>query len=95
MQARCSATADGIVTRNQWGRGRVQVLAEPRVLKERHLKLRLSQAGVIRDAMFFNGVDHELPRPPWDIAYTIDRNEFRGTVSVAISIQGVRKAVGK
>ncbi|MCB1229873.1 MAG: single-stranded-DNA-specific exonuclease RecJ [Verrucomicrobiae bacterium] len=73
----------------------VQVLAEPRVLKERHLKLRLSQAGVIRDAMFFNGVDHELPRPPWDIAYTIDRNEFRGTVSVAISIQGVRKAVGK
>ncbi|MCA9494142.1 MAG: hypothetical protein KC621_29645 [Myxococcales bacterium] len=29
VQARCSATADGIVTRNQWGRGRVQVLAEP------------------------------------------------------------------
>lgn len=73
----------------------VQVLSEPRVLKERHLKLRLSQGGVIRDAMFFNGVDHELPRPPWDIAYTIDRNDFRGTVSVSISIQGIRKATGK
>ncbi|MCB9685200.1 MAG: hypothetical protein H6738_06735 [Alphaproteobacteria bacterium] len=29
VQARCSATADGVVTRNQWGRGSVQVLAEP------------------------------------------------------------------
>jgi len=73
----------------------VQLLTEPRVLKERHLKLRLAQQGAARDAMFFNGVDHELPRPPWDIAYTIDRNEFRGSVSLAISIQAVRKATGK
>lgn len=73
----------------------VQVMTEPRILKERHLKLRLSQGGVVRDAMFFNGVDHELPRPPWDIAFTIDRNEFRGTVSVAMSLQAVRKTTGK
>ncbi len=73
----------------------VQVLTEPRVLKERHLKLRLSQGGVVRDAMFFNGVDHELPRPPWDVAFTIDRNDFRGTASVSISIQAVRKSTGK
>ncbi len=73
----------------------VQLLGEPRILKERHLKLRLSQAGVVRDAMFFNGAGEDLPRPPWDIAYTIDRNEFRGSVSVTISIQGIRKAAGK
>lgn len=73
----------------------VQLLAEPRVLKERHLKFRLSQAGVAREAIFFNGVDHDLPRAPWDIAYTIDRNEFRGSVSVTIAIQAVRKASGR
>lgn len=73
----------------------IQVLTEPRVLKERHLKLRLAQKGVARDAMYFNGVDQDLPRPPWDIAYTIDRNEFRGSVSLGISIQAVRKAAGK
>jgi single-stranded-DNA-specific exonuclease len=73
----------------------VRLLAEPRVLKERHLRLRLDQDGVARDAMFFNGVDHELPRPPWDIAYTIDRNDYRGAVSLTMSIQAVRKSGGK
>ena len=73
----------------------IQLLAEPRVLKEKHLKLRLSQSGVVRDAMYFNGATEELPRPPWDIAYTIDRNEFRGSVSVTISIQAIRKAAAK
>ncbi|MCB1085507.1 MAG: single-stranded-DNA-specific exonuclease RecJ [Verrucomicrobiae bacterium] len=73
----------------------VQVLAEPRVLKEKHLKLRLAQDGATRDAMYFSGVDQELPKPPWDIAYTIDRNEFRGSVSVTISIQAVRKATAR
>lgn len=73
----------------------VQVLAEPRVLKERHLKLRLAQNGVVREAMYFNGAGQELPRPPWDIAYTIDRNDYRGSVSLTISIQAVRKATGR
>ena len=70
----------------------VQLLAEPRVLKERHLKFRLSQAGVVRDAIFFNGVDHDLPRPPWDIAFTILRNEFRGRVSLQMNVKAVRSA---
>jgi len=42
--------------------------------------------------MYFNGAGLDLPRPPWDIAFTIDRNEFRGRLNVGISIQQVRKS---
>jgi single-stranded-DNA-specific exonuclease len=73
----------------------VKVMSEPRVIKEKHLKLKLSQNGVSRDAMYFNGAGQELPRPPWDIAYTIDRNDYRGQIGVTIAIQAVRKAEGK
>jgi len=72
----------------------VQVVAEPRVIKDKHLKLRLSQAGVFRDAIYFSGAAVELPRPPWDIAYTIDRNDYRGQVSLTIAIRAIRKATG-
>ncbi|MGB3121453.1 MAG: single-stranded-DNA-specific exonuclease RecJ [Verrucomicrobiales bacterium] len=71
----------------------VQVVGEPRILKDKHLKLRIVQQGSQpRDAMYFNGAGLDLPRPPWDIAFTIDRNEFRGRLNVGISIQQVRKS---
>lgn len=73
----------------------VRVLSEPRVLKEKHLKFRLAQNGAERDALYFNGAEVDLPRPPWDIAYTIDRNEYRGQTSLTIAIQAVRKASGR
>ena len=43
---------------------------------------------------FFGGGANELPDPPWDIAFAVDRNVFRGRVSVQVSIQNVRAAVG-
>jgi single-stranded-DNA-specific exonuclease len=33
-----------------------------------------------------------LPDPPWDIAYTIDRNHFRGRTTLQLVIQAVRAA---
>ena len=33
-----------------------------------------------------------LPDPPWDIAFTIDRNTWRGRTSLAMSIQDIRPA---
>lgn len=70
----------------------VQVPVAPRVLKEKHLKFRLTQGGTARDAMYFSGAGLDLPRAPWDIAYTIERNDFRGSASLTISIQAVRSA---
>jgi single-stranded-DNA-specific exonuclease len=68
----------------------VQVLEEPRVMKEKHLKFTLAQKGVERSVIYFGGAEVELPRPPWDIAVTIDRNEYRGRTSLSIFIQAIR-----
>ena len=66
--------------------------AEPRVLKEKHLSINLRQNGSRCQAIYFNGAARELPRPPWDIAFRIERNEFRDAVSVQVQIIAIRTA---
>lgn len=70
----------------------VRLTAEPRVIKDRHLKFRFEQDGSAQDGIFFNAIDIELPRLPWDIAFTIDKNEFRGRASVNLVLQAIRKS---
>ncbi|MBT8778134.1 single-stranded-DNA-specific exonuclease RecJ [Akkermansia sp.] len=62
----------------------------PKRVGTNHLKLFMRQGMVERDAIFFNGAERELPNPPWDIAFTIDRNVYRGRASLSISIQEIR-----
>lgn len=69
----------------------VHLTESPRRLNGNHIKLFLRQGFIERDAVFFGGADYILPEPPWDIAFTIDRNVFRGRTSLSISIQAVRK----
>ncbi|MEM9016593.1 MAG: single-stranded-DNA-specific exonuclease RecJ, partial [Verrucomicrobiota bacterium] len=70
----------------------VRVSEAPRVIKDRHLKFRFEQDGAIQEGIYFNSAELDLPRPPWDIAFTIDRNEWRGTVRLNMILQAVRKA---
>lgn len=70
----------------------VMLSTAPRHLQGNHLRLSLRQGNCECDAMYFNGGSVHLPDPPWDIAFTIDRNVWRGRVSVAISIQDIRPA---
>ncbi|MDF1812169.1 MAG: single-stranded-DNA-specific exonuclease RecJ [Verrucomicrobiales bacterium] len=72
----------------------VEMGAEPRIIKEKHMKFQFYQDGVLRDAIYFNSADLDLPNPPWDIAFNIDRNEFRGLSQLSITLQAVRKAGG-
>ena len=44
------------------------------------------------DAVFFGGGERNLPDPPWDMAFTIDRNNFRGRTSLQIIVQDIRAA---
>ncbi|MFT4547157.1 MAG: single-stranded-DNA-specific exonuclease [Verrucomicrobiales bacterium] len=71
----------------------VHPAAEPRVLKEKHLRLSIRQGGVVREAMFFSGNESPLPRAPWDIAFTINRNEWRGKVSLQMIVEDIRTTV--
>ncbi len=70
----------------------VDLAAPPHHLKNKHLRFILQQNGHQRDAIFFGAGDRELPKPPWDVAFQINRNTFRGDTSLQIVIQDVRSA---
>lgn len=68
-------------------------LSRPPVhMKNQHLRLNLRQGYAEQDAVYFGGGEVALPDPPWDIAFTIDRNTFRGRTTLQIIIQDVRAA---
>jgi single-stranded-DNA-specific exonuclease len=64
----------------------------PQHMKNHHLRLMLRQGYQEQDAVFFGGGEHSLPDPPWDIAFTIDRNTFRGRTTLQLNLQDVRAA---
>lgn len=64
----------------------------PRVLKEKHLKLEFQNGRHRVPAIYFNGAAPELPRPPWDVAFTVERNEFNGRVDAQMQIVAIRAA---
>ena len=70
----------------------IEPVQEPRVIKEKHLKYRFYQNGIELEGIYFNGLEKDIPKPAWDIAYTIDRNEWRGRVKLNMVIQAIRKA---
>ncbi|NWK57674.1 single-stranded-DNA-specific exonuclease RecJ [Verrucomicrobiaceae bacterium N1E253] len=68
----------------------VYLTESPRELKNHHLKLSMKQKDCWQSAMFFGAGERALPPQPWDIAFTINRNVFRGRVSLQVVIQDVR-----
>ncbi|MDP3850739.1 MAG: single-stranded-DNA-specific exonuclease RecJ [Luteolibacter sp.] len=62
----------------------------PLHMKNHHLRFMLRQSYHEQDAVFFGGGEFPLPDPPWDIAFTIDRNSFRGRTTLQLIIQDVR-----
>lgn len=64
----------------------------PLHMKNHHLRFMLRQGYHEQDAVFFGGGEHPLPDPPWDMAFTIDRNTFRGRTTLQLIIQDVRAA---
>lgn len=68
----------------------VQLVGEPVVVGRKHLRMELYQNGNLREAIFFNAAEKELPNPPWDVAFTIQRNDYRGRQSLQIHVTDVR-----
>jgi single-stranded-DNA-specific exonuclease len=65
----------------------------PLHMKNNHLRFMMRQGYHEQDAVYFGGGEHPLPDPPWDIAFTIDRNHFRGKTTLQLIIQDVRAAI--
>ena len=72
---------------------RVHLASPPLRMKNHHLRLVLRQGFHEQDAVFFNGGELELPDPPWDVAFTIDRNHFRGRTHLQVILQDVRASI--
>lgn len=70
---------------------KVWPVGDPRVLKEKHLSLVLSHAGREARAIWFGGAANPLPRPPWDLAFEVTRNEYMGRVSAQVQVLTVRE----
>lgn len=65
----------------------VRPLKEPRLLKEKHFRFEfIGSQGKILNAIFFNGALEDLPEPPWDLAFTIERNTFQGRSEPQIKV---------
>jgi single-stranded-DNA-specific exonuclease len=64
----------------------------PRILKEKHLQLNFSKGRHRVQAIYFNGAEEELPRTPWDVAFTLERNEFRGQVNAQMKVVAIRSS---
>lgn len=72
---------------------KVTPAGEPRVLKEKHLRLMLRQpGGGGMPAIYFNGAGVTLPRPPWDVAFQIEPNEYQGETTLQLQVQAIRSA---
>ncbi|MDQ2658882.1 MAG: single-stranded-DNA-specific exonuclease RecJ [Verrucomicrobiota bacterium] len=70
----------------------VEPAIAPRVVKEKHLSLRLRQRNYQVRAIFFDGASMELPKPPWDMAFRIHADEYQGERRLQIQVQGLRAA---
>lgn len=70
----------------------VTLAAEPRVLKDKHLSLMLRQGRHEHRAIWFNGVAETIPRLPWDVAFSIESNEYQGLTTPQMRIRAVRSA---
>ena len=70
----------------------VTPVATPRILKDKHLRLDFRAGRRLVQAIYFRGAEETLPRPPWDVAFTVERNEFNGRVEAQMQIVAIRSA---
>ena len=66
--------------------------AAPRVLRDKHLLLDFRAGRRLVHAIYFCGAEEKLPRPPWDVAFTVERNEHNCRVDAQAQIVAIRSA---
>jgi single-stranded-DNA-specific exonuclease len=69
----------------------VELAAEPRVINEKHLVLRLRQEKCHRRAVYFEGAATDLPPAPWDVAFRISPDDYEGETLIGLQIEALRE----
>lgn len=75
-----------------WAASRVRVLGQPRILKEKHLKMRVVSGSAQRETIGFNLAGQPLPDGPMDIAFTLDMNSWNGRETLQLKLEDFRPA---
>jgi single-stranded-DNA-specific exonuclease len=70
----------------------VQPTMAPKIVKEKHLILRLRQKNFYQRAVFFDGARLQMPPAPWDIAFQVKAGEYEGEARLELHVQAVREA---
>ncbi len=70
----------------------VGLACEPRVAKEKHLSFVLRHERCDVRGIWFGGAEATLPRLPWDVAFTVEKNEYQGLVTAELHVKDVRSA---
>jgi single-stranded-DNA-specific exonuclease len=68
----------------------VEPALTPRILKEKHLALRLRQDGRFQRAIYFGGAEEPLPQAPWDVAFRISADEYEGEIRLQMQVEALR-----
>jgi single-stranded-DNA-specific exonuclease len=68
----------------------VESVAEPRIVGEKHLQLRLRQRNYHQRAIFFGAAEEPLPPQPWDVAFRIRPDEYEGETRLEMRVEAVR-----
>jgi len=63
-----------------------------RTMKDKHLRVMLTQDGSTMEARWFNAPLNNLPKPPWDIAMRVQRNSWRGEEQWQLTLDAVRSS---
>lgn len=61
-----------------------------RLMKEKHLRIMLTQDGASMEARWFNAPLKDLPQPPWDVAMRVQRNFWRGEEQWQLTLDAVK-----
>jgi single-stranded-DNA-specific exonuclease len=70
----------------------VEPTVAPRILKDKHLVLRLRQKNHFRRAIFFDGASSPLPSSPWDMAFRLNAEEYEGETRLQIHVEDLRES---
>jgi single-stranded-DNA-specific exonuclease len=67
---------------------------EPRLLKEKHRLFTLRHGSSLFSAIHFNGARFPLPKPPWDIAFYLEANNYQSRVQLQLHVEALRSSGG-
>jgi single-stranded-DNA-specific exonuclease len=70
----------------------VEPTVAPRILKGKHLVLHLRQENHFRRAIFFDGASSPLPSSPWDMAFRLNADEYKGETRLQIHVEALRES---